>query len=429
MNMKTSKKGAYALLSLVSLVALTGFGCRNPGGSSETDQALVVWGLWQDSAMMQPVIDAFEQQTGVTIEYKKIGSVATYERMLIESLAEGRGPDVFVIHHTWVEGKRGIMAPAPSDIIDERTLRDEFVSVVAQDLVRDGLVYALPTSVDTMALYYNEDLLNAAGVARPPSTWQDFQTAIERITQVSRLGIIEQSGGALGTAANVNRAPDLLQLLMLQSGLTIIENRAGQQDVRIADEIGERALTFYTDFSNKSKRVYTWDLQQDYSIDSFAEGETAMMFNYSYHIPTIRAKNPRLRFGIAPMPQIADSSTPLTFASYWPFAVSTSSQAPKTAWQFVRFMTSTQGAAAINEAQAAPPARRDSIEAARSDTSLGVFAEQSLTATTWPRIDIVATDAIFNRMIDDVVTGALAIPDALRRAQDQIKQLIPQQGV
>ncbi len=411
------------VLLLVSAWALTGFGCRRSASIGTSDgNALVVWGLWQESTMMQPVLDAFEKQSGIKVEYRKVGSVATYEKMLLAALAEGRGPDVFAIHHTWVDGKRGLMSPAPADVIDERRVREEFVSVVADDLVRDGFVYALPTSVDTMALYYNEDALSAAGVARPPHTWEEFQRDVEKITKVSRLGNIEQSAAAIGTAANVNRASDILQLLMLQSGMSLNPEPSGV--IKLAGEIGERSLIFYTDFSNKSKKVFTWDLSQDFSIDAFAEGETAMMFNYSYHIPTIQAKNPRLRFGIASVPQIGDDSTPVTFASYWPFAVSPSSNSARAAWQFVRLVTSAPMAQLINEAQVAPPARRDSIVALQSDPEMGVFADQSLLAATWPRLDIVAADAIFNAMIDDVVTGAIAVPDALRRAEDQLKQLI-----
>ncbi|MEX0649695.1 MAG: extracellular solute-binding protein [Candidatus Andersenbacteria bacterium] len=417
------KSTALAILVIVSAASLLGFGCRRPQGGlgDSTSQKLVVWGLWQESADMDAVVKAFQEQTGVGVEYKKIGSVATYEKTLLGALAEGRGPDVFVIHHTWIEGKRGLLSPAPSEVINLRQLKDEFVSVVEEDVVRDGLIYALPTSVDTLGLYYNQDLLSAAGVARPPRTWQDFQRTIESITKVSRLGIIEQSGAAIGTASNVNRAGDILQLLMIQSGLDVIGS-TGRID--IDNEAGEKALIFYTDFSNKSKKVYTWDLTQDFSIDAFAAGKTAIMLNYSYHLPTLKAKNPRLRFGIAPMPQIADS-TPVTFASYWPFAVSPSSQAPQAAWQFVRFLTSAPIAQIINDAQGAPPALRESIVAARSNPELGVFADQALLATSWPRVDIVATDAIFNAMIDEVVTGSITVKDALRRAQDQLQQLIP----
>lgn len=415
------RKAAPLLLAVVSLFTLTGFGCRRPGGSGDAlAQSLVVWGLWHESSHMQPILDAFQEQTGVTVEYKKLASVATYEKELLEALAQGRGPDVFVIHHTWVEGKRGIMSPAPPDIIDERSVREEFVDVVAADLVRDSLVYALPTSVDTLALYFNRDLLSAAGVARAPRTWDEFQRAVERITRVSRLGTLEQSAAALGSAANVNRASDILQLLMLQSGLTIVEE-GGR--VALANETGERALAFYTDFANKAKKVFTWDLTQDFSIDAFAEGDTAMTINYSYHLPTIRAKNPRLNFSVAPMPQIADS-TSRTLASYWPFAVSNTSRAPVSAWQFLRFLTANAPSTSLNQAASTPPARRDAVETFSRDPNIGVFAEGALTAVTWPRVDIVATDAIFNRMIDDFVTGAATATDALRRAEDQLEQLI-----
>lgn len=414
-------------LILISLVILPGFGCRrsNVSGDAKNIDTLVVWGLWQESAMMEPIIKAFTESTGVKVEYKKIASIATYEKTLLEALAQGRGPDVFVIHHTWVEGKSGIMTPAPAEIVDERAVREEFVDVVAKDVIRNGFVYALPTSVDTMALYYNRDLLAAAGVAKPPSTWDELQRTVERVTKVNRLGLIEQSAAALGTGANINRASDILQLLMLQSGLDIINPQTARVD--IANEIGNRSAIFYTDFSNKSKKVYTWNLQQDYSLDAFAAGKTAMMVNYAYHLPTIQAKNPRLNIGIAPIPQISDSR-PQTFASYWPFAVSTTSRAPKTAWSFVRFLTSAGSANSLNAVQKVPPARRDSIASVQRDPLTGVFADQALTATSWPRVDITASDAIFNKMIDDVVTGAAPIEDALRRAQDQLQALIPEEN-
>ncbi len=407
-------------LVIVSLFTLTGFGCRRNTSLVGSNTKILVWGLWQDSSAIEPVIKAFKEITGADVEYKKIGSVGSYEKTLLEDLAQGRGPDVFVVHHTWVESKRGLMNPAPTDIIDEKALKEEFVDVVDKDLVRDGAIYALPVSVDTLGLYYNRDLLNAAGVARPPMTWNDFQQAVQKITRVTRFGTISQSAVALGTAANINRAPDILQLLLLQSGLNIKD--AVTNNVRLTGDMGQRSLTFYTDFSNKAKKVFTWDLLQDYSLDAFAEGKTTMMINYSYHIPTIQAKNPRLQFGVAKVPQIADSA-PVTFASYWPYAVSNTSKNSQIAWRFVRFLTSAQGSALLNQSMVNPPARRDGVEAAARDPLYGAFAEQSLTAATWPRVDIVASDAIFNKMIDDVVTGAAAIDTSLSRAEDQLNQL------
>ncbi len=420
-----SSKLPLILLILVSASALFGFGCRKPQPVQQTTAtSLVVWGLWQDSDVMGPVLRAFKEQTGVDVQYKKVASVGSYEKELVEALAAGRGPDIFVISNTWVEAKRDLMSPAPAEIITQRDVQGEFVEVVDKDLTREGLVYALPTSVDTLALFYNRDLFNSAGIAEPPRTWTEFQDVVVKLTKVSNLGVIGQSGAALGTGSNINRAPDIIQLLMMQSGLPIIDASTGERRVDIANEKGARALSFYTDFANKSKQVFTWDITQDYSIDAFSQGKTAMLFNYSYQIPTIKAKNQRLSFALAPVPQIEGNSQHITFANYWPFAVSASSRYPQASWQFVRFLTSKSVADLVNTAQGVPPARRDAIPQYSNDPVMGVFAEQGLQAESWPRVDIVETDVIFNAMIDKVATSGVAIQEALKQAQDQLQRIV-----
>ena len=149
-----------------------------------------------------------------------------------------------------------------------------------------------------------------------------------------------------------------------------------------------------------------------------------MLFNYAYQIPTIKAKNQRLSFAVAPAPQIDGNSKQVTFASYWPFAVSASSKSPQASWQFVRFLTSKSVADVVNKAQGVPPARRDSIPEYSTDPVMGVFAEQGLKATSWPRVDIVETDAIFNTMIDKVATTGAVIQEVLKQSQDQLQRIV-----
>ncbi|MDA1169416.1 MAG: extracellular solute-binding protein [bacterium] len=423
--MLSRSKLPLVLLIIVSAFALLGFGCRKPQEVKQTTAtSLLVWGLWQDSDVIGPILRAFKDQTGIDVQYKKIASVGSYEKELVEALAAGRGPDIFVINNTWVEAKNDLMSPSPAEIITQRDVQNEFVDVVDKDLTRNGYVYALPTSVDTLALFYNKDLFNSAGIAEPPRTWTEFQKIVIKLTKVSNLGVIGQSAAAIGTGSNINRAPDIMQMLMMQSGLTIIDNTAGSTRVDIANDKGARALSFYTDFSNKSKQVFTWDNSQDYSIDAFSQGKTAMLFNYSYQIPTIKAQNQRLSFALAPVPQIEGSEKQITFASYWPFAVSATSKSPQAAWQFLRFLTSKSVSEVVNKAQGVPPARRDSISLYASDPVMGVFAEQGLKAVSWPRVDIVATDVIFNTMIDKVATTGVAIQEVLKQSQDQLQRIV-----
>ena len=126
--MDSSWKFKIAAVSLVllSAAALTGFGCRpqSPGGNIASDVELTIWGLWQESGHIAPAIASFEQSTGAKVTYKKIASVAEYEKKLLSALAIQRGPDIFVIHHTWVNSKQDLISPAPGSVIDERALRE-----------------------------------------------------------------------------------------------------------------------------------------------------------------------------------------------------------------------------------------------------------------------------------------------------------------
>jgi multiple sugar transport system substrate-binding protein len=225
----------------------------------------------------------------------------------------------------------------------------------------------------------------------------------------------------MGAGKNVNRAPDLLSVLMIQNGAKMLNEKV--LPAFATDESALQALTFYTDFANSTKYVYTWNLRSDYSLDAFAEGETAMMVNYSYHMGTIQAKNPRLNVGIAPLPQVelgSSDNPPKTYAGYWAFAVSRQTVVPDEAWAFVRSLTQTDPSRAYGKTSGYPPARRDLVAELQNDTRIGVFAKQSLIATTWRQADNRVVDRVFTEAIDAVVSGQDSPAGALRRAGEQI---------
>ena len=79
---------------------------------------------------------------------------------------------------------------------------------------------------------------------------------------------------------------------------------------------GQDAIRFYTDFSNPSKRVYTWNRQLHYSVDACVEGKNAIIFDYAYNVPLIRERAPYLSFDIASMPQIKGREFDVNYANY-----------------------------------------------------------------------------------------------------------------
>lgn len=488
MTKKISVIFSFALI--ISMMVLSGCGCA-PSSTSSYEVRLEVWGLFDDSDMMAKAIAEYQKRNPRVKEiiYKKL-TVDTYENDLMDALATGNGPDIFLIHNTWLTKHADKLAPAPVDnlsanktpILTPIQVHDQFTDVVSSDFVSGGKVFALPLSADSLSLYYNKDLLNQAGIATPPATWLDFDDAVKKITRVDSLGNINPSGAAMGMSSDtspgtgkINRATDILTLLMMQSGAEMISSQSKQAafseftNATYGGEMspGESALAYYTKFSNPSKAEYSWNSQQHNSVDAFIEGKTAMMLNYSWLIPKIQSKAPKLNLGIARVPQNKDKSgngVDIDFANYWAYAVSknkaqnqefvaeaqqnrhtyaTDDQRVAESWKFIRFLTMSPafsqdlpvppaGTESANFDPAAeyvtnlskPAARRDLIDKQKSDILLSPFAAGNLIAKSWAQPDNLGVEKIFDDMIDNVVLKGMRIHDAMQQAQNSVSVLM-----
>lgn len=397
-----------------------------------TEAKLTFWGTFDDASLYRDIIDSYEKQHPlVQITYRQI-PFEDYERTLVSAFAAGNGPDIWLMHNTWLPKHLDKISPLPqtgkTPLFTFKQFQEQFVDVAVSDLTRNQQIYALPTYANTLQLYYNKDTFNTAGISAPPKTWEEFVRDVKILTARDDKNNITKSAAAIGTARNINRSTDLLSLLMLQSGVRMTSADNTQATFSRSVEglnVGELALQFYTDFANQAKPDrYTWNDLQNYSIDAFSTGKTPMMFNYSHHIQTLRAKAPRLNFGVAPIPQPEKASVAVNFANYWAPTVSKQSKNPEAAWQFLVYLTAGDGAKAYLAAADRPAARRDLIETQRTDADLGTFAVGALTAHSWYQQDNVAIEEIFAKMIDDVNYNRASVKDALRNAESQVNVIM-----
>ena len=406
--------------------------CGKKGGGCKP-VSLEIWGVYDEPEVFSDLIKAYEKQNKCAKIYYQKKSPTDYEEALRNAFIVGKGPDVFLIHNTWLPKYKDIIKEVPATLLPFNTFRDTFVEVVEKDLSEDNKIYGLPLYVDTLALYYNKDYFNSAGISYPPETWDDLINDLDKLTKKNQWGAIERAGTALGTAENINRSTDILALLMLQNGTKMVsENKESvgfNQAILLKEETyypGQDALRFYTDFSNPSQRTYTWNKQMPYSIDAFVEGKTAMMINYSHHIPTIKSRSPYLNFGIGLMPQLKSREFDINYANYWAFTVSnkTTSIVADEAWKFILYLTNQENAKKYLEKAKRPTSRRDLIDWQKNDLELGVFAKQSLSARNWYQIDNNKIETILAEAIDSVVLGRANIRKALDTATAQINLLM-----
>lgn len=426
--------GGVAGLAVVALLTFLVLGSF--GGGRQEKMTLQFWGTFDESSFYRAAINDFEKNnSGIKITYRQF-NFEDYEKQLIDSFAAGTGPDIWLMHNTWLPKHYDKIQPLPQQLLTEeetplltfKEFQEQFVDVTVEDLTDGNQIYALPIYIDTLALYYNKDLLNSAGIVSPPNTWKEFNDAVKKLTIFDERGNIVRAGATIGTAKNINRSTDIFTLLMFQSGVKMT-NASGtsatfSKSVN-GEKVGEAALQYYTDFARQSnEQVYTWNDRQHYSIDAFIEGNAAMMFNYSHHIKTIRDKSARFNFAIAPMPQISNTPVAVNYANYWAPTVSKQSKYSDAAWKFLVYLSSTKGAVFYLNASNRPSAKRDLIEQQRTDPDLGAFAVQALSARSWYQIDNSAIETIFADMIDDVNFGRASVKDALQAAENKVNVLM-----
>lgn len=403
------------------------------GGGSAQSATLQFWGVFDERSDFEKVIRDFQSQNpGIKVLYQQF-SYEDYERNLVDALASGTGPDVLMIHNTWLPKHGDKLKSMPDSMPGEKkpllTIQDyktNFVDVAFGDFVFGNKIYGLPLYVDTLALFYNKDIFNSYGISSPPQDWEDFNYDVETITRLDSSGQISQSGASIGTARNINRSTDLLTALMIQTGvrMTDDDNKTASFANSVNNTpVGELALKYYTDFANPLVKTYTWNDVQHYSVDAFTQGKTAMMFNYSHEVEVLKNKAPRLNFSVAPMPQVSSTDV-RNYASYWGVGVSAGSKFPNESWKFINYLSSKEGAQSYLSATFRPSARRDLIELQRNDLELGVFAIQALSARSWFQIDNTAVETIFADMIDDVNFGRSSVKNSLQNAESKVNVLM-----
>ncbi len=469
--MKLKIKTIISFIILSSLFLLSGCLKEKPPGYKIN---LEMWGIFDSSDAYGNFFNKYREINPFVgdIKYRKL-DVDNYRKDLIDALASGQGPDIFFIRNSWLPSFRDKIEPAPDWILGEQEFRRDFVDVAADDFLDEGKIYAVPLNVDCLALYYNKDLFNAEGITTPPSTWEELQEDVKRLTKIDQFGNITQQGIALGTAYNINRSTDILTLLMLQKGTQMTDKDRTEATFNESAAIntgfiqpGEEAVDFYAQFARSSSPLYSWNPRMHYSVDAFSEGTAAMMINYSWHYSTIKSKNSKLNFAVAPVPQFSGSQ-PINYANYWGLAVAknkiiSSSVDSETggsemtvpdnkvriqeAWELIKFLTMKNNgkvtlfngisgtskefpididpAVEYLKNTGKPAARRDIIEQQKSDPILGPFAYGNLIVRNWYQVDPETTEAIFAEAINSVNNGLMTPRDALELAANRVSQLM-----
>jgi ABC-type glycerol-3-phosphate transport system substrate-binding protein len=421
-----------------------------------------MWTTTDDPIVFKPILKKFQAiRPYISITIEKVVS-DDYASLLKDAWARGKGPDIFELPASWTgQFANDFIVPVPkttnvftyttkkvlfkTDVTIKKTpvpsvtipqLQNDFAYVVSEDVVRNGNIYGLPLSLDTLVLYYNKDILRSANIAEPPRTWTQLAAMAPRLSIADEDGKILQSAIAIGRGGNVLHSADIISLLLLQDGVNMNENGKVLMDVSESDEgtnLGVNALTFYASFASPSKAVYSWNAEQPKSLDAFMRGKTAMYIGYNAERDTIQNQS-SINLGIAPMLHLLDdgkdamytaAGNPMqvNYGDYQVYSVFQRSAHPQEAWNFVQYMTKQADIASLYLVPTRKIGALNSILAKQSsDPEIGTQAQQAISARSWYH-GTNATGAMQNlsAMLDSVADGKASPLEALTLARKQIE--------
>ncbi|MEK7537369.1 MAG: extracellular solute-binding protein [Patescibacteria group bacterium] len=420
---------------------------------------LSVWGTADNDLALRPLIAKYRQtRSYVTVTYTKVRA-EDYAEQLISAWAQGTGPDVFFAPANWIGQMAQYAVPMPANLTvpqvlvskglfgtttkvinntklapSSAILRNSFIEAVTDDVIRDGQVWGLPLGMDTIVTYYNKDLTNNAKIFEPATTWSELQTQVtaNRLTITDEQGRLVQSGVALGTANNLPYAADLLALLMLQNGSTMV---TPDRQAHLNDDAGLQALRFFLSFAQPKKNNFSWDADQTNARDAFIQGKLGYFFGTLADRAAIEAS--AVNWGVAPMLHIRKSGDNdgqsgteryIDAANYEVAMVSKASALSRRttpAWNFIEYISQAGNVQPYLQATGRLPAIKSLLAQRQDDPTTGLYAKQLLTAKTWYRgNDGPAVEGYLQQLITAGLTEKNDLLELLNLVNKQVQSTL-----
>jgi ABC-type glycerol-3-phosphate transport system substrate-binding protein len=419
---------ALAIISLILFSMCGNSNLCNKGPGKVNVGKVLVWGTLPAEAVNAELGSLKQQKAeyaGVTYEQKP---PETFAATLADALASGTGPDLVIVDQEQLLSQENKLQLLPFKSVPQRDFVNNYLPSAQVYMTGTG-VYGFPIAIDPLMLYYNKSSLASIGVAQPPTTWEAVTGLAQNLTRKTPEGIVTKSLVPFGEYGNVSNARAIISVLLLQSGTKITEQQAtqlrstlGNVDVQGASGVSpsEAAISFYAQFANPSKTVYTWNRALPEARQSFLAGDLALYPGFASEVTVLKQGNPNLEFDMAPIPQADLSGARVTYAHVYALAITKQSHNTNGAFSAAYMMASAQFAPVLDKALGMAPALRAALTPSSDDLYAPVYYPEALAAKVWLSPAPSVVDTIFGTMIGNIASGRSSAHDALFQADQAL---------
>ncbi len=426
--MKNLKK--FTALMLVGAMTLGISGCKtkelpatsttkanpsntgNSGGSTELmpeDGAKLL--LWTDKdAYGKALAEGFmKKYPGVTVTTGEFGSTEQAAKIELDGPA-GNGADVFFLPHdklsTSIES--GILLPIQDQVAQR--LHNNLLKEAMSTVSKDGVVYGVPVSIETIALFYNKDIVD-----KPVKTFEELFDFAKTFNDPpnNKFAFVNDMGNGYNSYAFFT--PYGFDLFGKDG--TDADNPGFDSDAFI------KGLEFVQSL-NTILPVKSNDLGGEFVGQLFKSGKAAYTFQGPWSIEDYKKEN--INFGVTTIPTVAGNSLH-PFAGVQMAGVSAYSDYPDAATLLAEFLASPEGANILYKTVYKLTSLKDLsvVEGLSSDEVLPLFAQQFKTSFPMPSISRVSYYwSISGKALSLTFNGEISPQEASKRAMDEWNSLV-----
>jgi multiple sugar transport system substrate-binding protein len=392
-------------------------------GTWESGDAL---NLWND------LIANFKKQYGqINISFEPVPD--NYGTKLLTQIAANDAPDVFQVGDGDVRMfvERGGAAELTDYIKGKDNLPGLDTTIYYPSLYQTGVVddksYFLTKDYSPLAIYYNKDMFDKAGVAYPKDgwTWDDFQNAAVKLTTGS--GADAQYGVVL--PGDWVRA---VEPFIFQNGGDLTSPDGTKATGYLNSEASVEAVQYYVDLYTKYKvSPSPADVSTTFQgVDLFQTGKAAMTLTGIWP-ESGYASDPNFHFGVVGLPMKKQRANAICWAGLGLYKGSKNSDQ---AWLFLRYIGGEAGQTAF-AANGLPsmPAVADKLGVSK-DANKSAFLNENQYLTPLPDMRSRwwndTTAKYFGAALDDLLANGgdvkAALDDAAAKADADYAKLSTQ---
>lgn len=342
------------------------------------------------------------------------------KRLLQDSII-GDTPDVVFqgYNRSRLTVQRGLPVPLEPILAGDADWVHENYAATSEDLCRhDGKLYGLPFIVSVPIVYYNADLVKAAGEDPDhfPDTWEGIAALAGKITATGDNRI----GGFFDHAASGNWT--FMALINAQGGHMM---SADDRRIQFDGAEGQRALEVIQMFGEAGQV----DMPRTQAYQGFSAGSIGILVTSSGFLNNLM-KQANFEVGTAPF-SISENGR-LPAGGNCMMLLSKDPERQQAAWAFMKYMASPQVQAEVFETTGYLPGNRlgaaGPLQEAKADDPRLVSVEASARAAEWysfPGDNALRITEAIKSILQDVATLRVTPEEALPKMRNDVQDLLP----